>query len=365
MKRISLLRASLLIGLIFSPMLAFGAGLFFIDSNGNMGIGNITPQHRLDVSGAMYSRLTTASSSVDWNAGNVQTITLASSPTLTFSNGQAGGEYTLILNQDQTGGRSVTWPDSVKWQGGIEPTLTTDASSTDMAKFVYNGTSYLGTFTADYRTHQSQSIAFDESSQSLFSDATSTSHSHTASGSNRILIAGLYVGTSSDVSPSCSYGGSAMTQIGTQTQGSQRVYLFYRIAPTAGSHSISCSWTGSLSGALFGASYTGAKQTGQPDSFAAGGQLTSVGNYTLNVYTTVSTANSWLVGFIRQDTNASGSGPASGTTEREMYKPDVYKAEGIVDSNGTVGTGSRSLGYIGNEAGVVQSLIVAAIAPVP
>jgi hypothetical protein len=63
-------------------------------------IGTTTARHALDVAGAMYSELVTTSSSVDWNAGNVQTITLSSSPTLTFSNGQAGGKYDLIRLPD-------------------------------------------------------------------------------------------------------------------------------------------------------------------------------------------------------------------------------------------------------------------------
>jgi hypothetical protein len=125
---------------------SLGISKLFVDSNGNVGIGNTTPHHKLDVSGAIYSRLVTATSgSIDWNAGNVQSLTLSSPNTnITFTNGQPGGEYTLILKQDAAGGRTVTWPSSILWAGGTAPTLSSGANATDVMNFVYNGTNYLG-----------------------------------------------------------------------------------------------------------------------------------------------------------------------------------------------------------------------------
>jgi hypothetical protein len=77
-------------------------------------------------------------------------MTLSSSPTLTFSNGQAGGQYTLILKQDGTGGRTVTWPGSIKWAGGPAPILTSNANAIDSVNFTYDGSNYLGTYTLAY-----------------------------------------------------------------------------------------------------------------------------------------------------------------------------------------------------------------------
>jgi hypothetical protein len=137
---------------VTGPLVTHAVASFFVGDNGYVGIRTSSPAHPLDVVGSMYSRLATTPSSVDWNAGNVQTISLTSSPTLTFSNGQAGGEYKLILSQDATGGRTVTWPGSVRWAGGTAPTLTATASSTDIASFVYDGTYYLGSFAASFGT---------------------------------------------------------------------------------------------------------------------------------------------------------------------------------------------------------------------
>lgn len=143
-------------GTLFSSLLnVVGASTLF----GSVGIGNSNPQHALDVSGAMYSRLVTASApTINWNSGNVQTFTLTSNPTLTFSNGQAGGEYKLILKQDSTGGRTVTWPADVQWSNGMAPTLTATANHKDVISFVKDGDGfYLGSFNLDYASTTSSS----------------------------------------------------------------------------------------------------------------------------------------------------------------------------------------------------------------
>ena len=155
-KSAALLFVSGMILFLSFPVLTIAGGTFFIDdTTGNVGIGNVTPQHKLDVSGAMYSRMVTltdaASTTVNWNEANVQTLPLDTSDSvLSFSNGQAGGEYKLILNQDATGGRTVTWPSSVKWANKTTPTLTSNANATDVASFTFNGTYYLGSFDKNF-----------------------------------------------------------------------------------------------------------------------------------------------------------------------------------------------------------------------
>lgn len=79
--------------------------------------------------------------------GNVFNMTLTGNTTFTFSgatNGKACA-FSLYLKQDATGGRTVTWPASVKWSGGA-PTLTTAANSIDILVFetLNGGTTWFG-----------------------------------------------------------------------------------------------------------------------------------------------------------------------------------------------------------------------------
>jgi hypothetical protein len=79
-----------------------------------------------------------ATDTIDLTDGNVHNVTLTANCTFTFSNPPAtgtSGSFTLFLNQDGTGSRTATWPNTVKWAGGTAPTLTTTASRTDILVF--------------------------------------------------------------------------------------------------------------------------------------------------------------------------------------------------------------------------------------
>src|SRR5262249_46532276 len=153
-----------------------------------------------DVTGAAYSHLITATApAIDWDQGNVQSLTLTSSPTLAFLNGHAGGVYKLIVRQDSTGGRMITWPTSVKWPGNTAPTLTASPNATDLMPFVHAGTSYLGSYPLPHGSAVALppplpslppppgSIALDSADATMQENdvAISLSFPHTTSGSNR------------------------------------------------------------------------------------------------------------------------------------------------------------------------------------
>lgn len=65
-----------------------------------------------------------------------QKVTLGGNRTLALSNDQDGQAFTLILKQDGTGSRTVTWWSGIKWAGGSAPTLTTAAGKYDIVSFV-------------------------------------------------------------------------------------------------------------------------------------------------------------------------------------------------------------------------------------
>jgi hypothetical protein len=95
--------------------------------------------------GQYYTTIVTTTTTLDWNSGNVQQITLASGgQTFTFANPRAGARYVLVLSQPSSGAAgTVTWP-TIKWAGGAAPTLTATNSKKDVITIIYDGTDYLG-----------------------------------------------------------------------------------------------------------------------------------------------------------------------------------------------------------------------------
>jgi len=88
---------------------------------------------------------------IDLSTGRLFEVTLTANTTIAFSNVPAAGvvSCTLVLIQDSTGGWTVTWPASVKWNGGTAPTISTGAGAIDIVElFSYDGgTTWYG-FTA-------------------------------------------------------------------------------------------------------------------------------------------------------------------------------------------------------------------------
>lgn len=76
---------------------------------------------------------------------SVSRITLTANCTLTFPTATAGTSFTLALTQDGTGGRTVTWPASVKWPSGVAPTASAGAGKVDLYVFTcLDGASWYG-----------------------------------------------------------------------------------------------------------------------------------------------------------------------------------------------------------------------------
>ena len=82
---------------------------------------------------------------IDWKLGNKFKFTFgAGNETLAFTAPTKPGNFVLMIVQDSTGGRTITWPATVKWPGGTAPTLSTAASAVDIVSFLYDGTNYYG-----------------------------------------------------------------------------------------------------------------------------------------------------------------------------------------------------------------------------
>lgn len=75
--------------------------------------------------------------------GSLFDLTLVGDCTFTFPEPTAGRQFTLILKQDATGNRIITWP-TISWPADTIPTLTTTANKTDIFSFISDGTYWLG-----------------------------------------------------------------------------------------------------------------------------------------------------------------------------------------------------------------------------
>ena len=87
---------------------------------------------------------------LDLELGNVFEVTLSQNvTTLALANPPASGRAgtcTLILKQDATGGRTLAWPTSVRWAGGLPPLVTLAANAVDIYAFITRdgGTTWYG-----------------------------------------------------------------------------------------------------------------------------------------------------------------------------------------------------------------------------
>jgi len=89
---------------------------------------------------------------IDWRLGNKFKFTFGTqNETFTFIAPTNPCTLMLTLIQDGTGSRTVTWPETVKWPGGIAPTLTTTPNARDKVALDWDGTQYDGQCAKDFK----------------------------------------------------------------------------------------------------------------------------------------------------------------------------------------------------------------------
>lgn len=114
----------------------------------SMGIGTTSPLAKFDLVGDYREGVVTANTgtayTINTATGTLQILTLTGNCTFTFPALVAGESFTLLLRQDATGSRTVTWPASVRWPGNTAPTITATASRTDKYIFTCDGTRWYG-----------------------------------------------------------------------------------------------------------------------------------------------------------------------------------------------------------------------------
>ena len=159
-------------------------------------------------------------------------------------------------------------------------------------------------------------IARDATSNGVGSAITSLTVSHTSTGSDLIILSSILTLPGTDIVTGVTHDANAETRINTinndgGANGSQRKYLYYRIAPGTGAKNVVTSTSESATILDANVTYTGAQQSAQPDanntSFQTSGTARSV------VVTTVADNCVVVCGFRR---NAGDNGAAgAGTTQ--------------------------------------------------
>ena len=95
-----------------------------------------------------------ATETIDLSVSNEHTVILDENVTLALSNPVDGGRYVIVLIQDGTGTNTVAWPSTVRWPGGITPTITATANKADIVTLYYISslTIYIASINQDYTT---------------------------------------------------------------------------------------------------------------------------------------------------------------------------------------------------------------------
>ena len=126
-------------------------------TSGTFAAGDFVFNGNVEMGGQIHSTVTAKGNSgagtltFNWNEGNVQSLVLIGNPDFFFTNPTSGAVYQIIITQDATGGRTVTWP-TIYWKDKTVPSLTGTPSSRDIVTLTYDGTNYNAVLTPNLGT---------------------------------------------------------------------------------------------------------------------------------------------------------------------------------------------------------------------
>jgi hypothetical protein len=193
-------------------------------------------------------------------------------------------------------------------------------------------------------------IAYDTGGYAYSGASTTATVNLAATGTDRIAF--IFAFVDSTTQPTVTVGGSStgVTFIGSiNLTGNQTIHVYYYLAPPTSSTAYVCTQANAYID-LKVVTYTGASQTGVPDSYAS-----KTGDTTpLDLTTTVVASDCWLVSGGR-NYSTGVIVPSTGTTERAHGTTNAIL---IGDSNGAVGTGAQTMNWTNGGSGNTGGIIV-------
>jgi len=112
-------------------------GSLTVNDNTTLGAG-------ANFSSEVVNTISGSASTINWQKGNKQRLSVNSSATLTFTAPSGPCSLTLRIAHDvTTNSYTITWP-TMKWSGGIAPTLTQTSGAIDIIGIYFDGTNYNG-----------------------------------------------------------------------------------------------------------------------------------------------------------------------------------------------------------------------------
>jgi hypothetical protein len=179
-------------------------------------------------------------------------------------------------------------------------------------------------------------IAFDAATDGGFSTGTSHTFAHTCTGSDRLLfvgIAGDHPSGSDDIT-GVTYNGAAMTLVAKEANaGLDRIlYLYVLIAPATGANNVVVSATNVHDIFAGAVSYTGAKQTGQPDNSTT--NVSGASPTSLTTSLTPVADSCWTI--VMAGSYAANNAPTAGTGSTRRTYDGTFGTWGLFDSNAAI-----------------------------
>lgn len=103
-------------------------------------------------------------------------------------------------------------------------------------------------------------VAHDTTTTDTSAGSSAFSLSHTATGADRYALAGVAVRSVTAIPAAPSYGGVAMTLLGSVDFTTCAVYVFGQVAPLTGAQTVTCTMSGSARGFMTVSTFTGVDQ---------------------------------------------------------------------------------------------------------